>query len=465
MENKKISLFSMVFFGVCSVLVLYTVAANASKGVQGLGVWFVIILLFLIPSCLVISELGSTWSENGGIYIWTKRAFGDFVSSQVAWLYWANTLFTNPLSSVTLIGVTCSYFLPNASNITQMFMVIGFLWCIAVIGIVNSEVTQKLASYGGTVILILLSLISIGGIMYGLKYGFANNFTLGNFKPTLSLMRQFGPVVIFNILGVELLSSVAGRMDNPKKNVPKFIITTGLLVAVLYILGSVSILSVIPVEKINSVSGFIDATKIIVIGLLGPNFSFVSTLIVIAFIYAMIASGIGWALGTSYVISTTGLDQQSKILGHINKKYGTPDYVYIITAAFGTVYVAFNYLGGSNIQAIFWVIFSFSSMIFLAPYLFMYPAVIKLRYKEPDIERPYKIPGGMVGVWFCGGITTLGIIGSIIGFSMPPAETVNPLMYELKMWVGFAIVVLFGVGLYLKNARKAKKKVEMEKIG
>ncbi|MBV7276087.1 amino acid permease [Clostridium sp. PL3] len=465
MKNKKISLFSMIFFGLCNVLVLYTVAANASKGVSGIGVWILLVPLFLVPSCLVIAELGSTMSEDGGIYIWTKRAFGNFISSQVAWLYWANTLFTNPLASVTLIGVVCGYFLPNASNTTQMFMVIGFLWFIAVIGIVNSDVTQKLASYGGTVILILLTLISIGGIAYGLKYGFANNFAPGNFKPTLSLIRQFGPVVIFNVLGVELLSSVAGRMDNPKKNVPKFIITTGLLVATLYILGSAAILSVIPVEKINSVSGFMDAIKIMVTGLLGANFSFVSTLIVIAFIYAMVASGIGWALGTSYVISTTGLDQQSKILGHINKKYGTPDYVYMITAAFGTVYVVFNYMGGSNVQAIFWVIFSFSSMVFLAPYLFMYPAVIKLRYTEPDLERPYKIPGGMLGVWFCGGITTLSIISAIVCFSLPPAGTENPLIYELKMWGGFATVVLFGVGLYLKNARKAKQETEMEKVG
>lgn len=460
MKTKKISLISMIFFGLCSVLVLYTVPASASKGLSGIGVWFIILPLFLIPSCLVISELGSTWSGNGGIYLWTKSAFGDFIASQVSWLYWANTLFTNPLSSVTLIGVTCSYFLPNASKTTQMFLVIGFLWFIAAIGIVNSGVTQKLASYGGTVIVLVLTVLSIGGLLYGSKFGFANPVTLEKIKPTMSMFISFGPVIIFNVLGLELLSSIASKMDNPAKNVPKFIIITGLLVAIFYILGSLAILSVIPVSKVNSVSGMIDASTIMVAKLLGTKFSFLATIIVIAFIYAMVASGIGWALGTSNVIASTGLDQQSKILGHYNKKYGTPDYAYIITAVFGTIYVAFNYMGGSNIQSIFWVIFSFSSMIFLAPYLFMYPAVIKLRYKEPNVERPYKIPGGIIGTWICGLLPTIGIVFAIICFALPPAGTKNVLVYELKMWGGFAVVILFGVALYLKNLKKAKKDVK-----
>lgn len=460
MKTKSIKLASMVFFGIGSVLVLYTVPASASMGLHGIGVWVLMIPLFLLPSCFVVAELGSTWAENGGIYIWTKRAFGEGLASQVSWLYWANTLFTSPLASATLIGVLCSYFLPGASNITQMILVIVVIWFVSILGIMNTQATQKATSYGGTVVLVLLGLLAVGGIASGIKSGLATPITFEGLMPNMSLFIAFGPIVIFNVLGLELLSSVANRMDNPKKNVPKFIIIAGLLIAALYIFGSWAVTAVIPVANINSVSGMVDAVTAIVNNLFGSNFAFIAMIFVIASLYAMLASGIAWALGSSYVISTTGLDQRSKILGHYSKKFGTPDSAYIISAIVGTIYVLFNYLGGDSVQSIFWVIFSFSSMVYLAPYVLMFPAVIKLRYKEPNTERPYKIPGGKIGLWVFGLLPTLGTIFAIIGFALPKDPTIDVLPYELKMWGGFALVVLIGVVIYFNSKRRAKKEAK-----
>jgi amino acid transporter len=453
MKEKKIKLSSMVFFGLCAVLVLYTIAVSASKGFAGVTIWAIMIPLFLIPNSLIVAELGAGWPENGGIYVWTKRAFGGFIGSQVSWLYWANTLFSGPLGVVSIAGIFCAYFLPGTMNITQMFMVIGIIWFINILGIIDSQVTQKVVSYGGTVLVAILVLFSIGGLVYAAKFGFANELSIASFTPDLRLFLTFAPVVVFNVLGLELLSSVATRMDKPEKNVPKAILITGFILSALYILGSIAVLAVIPQGEINTVSGVSDAITIIIQSLFGEKFAFLSTIIVVAILYNMLSTGIGLALGTSYVISTTGLDSQSKILGHYNKKYGTPDYAYIINGVVATIYVLLTYLGGDSLQSIFWVIFSFASMVFLTPYLAMFPAVIKLRYSEADHVRPYKIPGGMIGVWICGILATLGILGAIIGFAIPPEGTENVLAYEAKMWGGYVVILLIGVALYFNGKR------------
>ena len=49
----------------------------------------------------------------------------------------------------------------------------------------------------------------------------------------------------------------------------------------------------------------------------------------------------------------------------------------------------------------FWSIFALSSIVFLFPYLLMFPALLVLRAKQPDTPRPYTVPGGRAGAWLC----------------------------------------------------------------
>lgn len=460
-KKMKISLPSMVLFAVCSIMVLYTLSLSASFGLSGIGAWFVVILLFFIPNGLICAELGSTWVSDGGIYLFAKRAFGEFIASQVSWLYWVNVVFFLPAVCVTFAGNLNSFFFPNMSTYVQMAIVIGLIWFTVILGIVNLSYTQKISQYGGIVIVALMAIMFTLGILYGFKNGFANNFSLSSFKPTFSGVMQFGPLIVFNLLGFELLSSIATKMDNPSKNVPKFILISGFLVAIFYILGSLSILSVIPVAEINTVTAITDSFSMLTTGVLGKNFAFLGTIMTLAVLYCLLASAIAWLMGANHVMVATGLDQKSKILGHVHPKYGTPDYAYYIVGIFGTIYTILNYLGGSGVQSIFWVIFAFSSIMYMIPYLVMFLSVIKLRYVESEIDRPYKIPGGKAGVWICGILAEIGMIITIVSFSFPPEGTENVFMYELTMWGGLIATMAIGVFLTI-SANKKKKKLELK---
>lgn len=453
-NNKKISLPSMIFFGICSLVVLYTWSRSAAIGTHGIGVWIVMFILFLLPNCFAVSELGSAYAEDGGISLWVTKAFGPFAGSLVGWFYWVNYVFGLPYVFVTVMGNIQGFFFPELSQNGQMIGVIVLTWFTVIVGICNSGVTQKITAFGGYVVAGIAVAIIVLAVLFGMKNGVQTDFSFSAFLPTTSSFVGFAPTAVFNLLGFELISSVASKCDNPEKNVPKFTMITGIIVGIVYIAATLSIMTIIPVSEIDSVNGLVDAAKTAAISVGGAGFGkVIGTLIVVAIIYALCASGIGWAFGTANVISAAGLGEKSAILGHTNKKFGTPDYAYLIMGIVGTVYTFFSYKGGSNVEAVANFIFAFSTILFMFPYVFMYPSVIALRKKDPDHERLYKIPGGNVGLWLAGVVPSAVVVVSMVCLTIP---TDGNMMTMVKTWAGFLAVVVVGVIIYFNGERKHK---------
>ena len=90
-QSKTFGLFSMVLFSVSAILVADTVASSAAMGVQGLGFWIILGLLF-IPYGFVTAELGSAWPDEGGIYVWVKDQPRPFVVPGGAAGAWISTI-------------------------------------------------------------------------------------------------------------------------------------------------------------------------------------------------------------------------------------------------------------------------------------------------------------------------------------------------------------------------------------
>lgn len=441
----------MILFSVCSIVVLDTVGSSSAMGVQGISVWILALILFFIPYGLISAELGSTWPEAGGIYIWTKLAFGDFFGTLVSWLYWINVVYWMPSVYVTFAGTLTSIFTPSMPKWGQCLIAVSLIWITVCLGIFNFNFSEKLANIGAVIKISVLMFLGIIGVIYAARFGIANNISPSSFKISLNNTLSFAPTVIYNLLGFEVISSLANKFDNPKKDVPKSIMLAGVLIGFVYIFGIFGILAVIPTNKINIVTGLCDALKILVFNVLGKNFSYVYFFLAICFLFTLVTNMVAWALGSNNVISETGLDKKMKLLGHKHPKYKTPDYAYYIMGIVGSIIVATNYIGVQNIQQIYWTIFAFSSIIFLIPYTFMFAAVLKLRYIESDKVRPYKIPGGKFTIWISVIIGEILLLGSIIFFFLPPASTKNIFRYEFFLIIGVAITICIGIFISLKD--------------
>ncbi len=105
MENSKakgIGLLGIIFFVISGMIGFDGLTATAAVGPSMFGWWAVIIVLFLIPNLLMISELSASFPSEGAVYDWALKALGRKNAARVGWYYWINVPFWMP--AVYLIG-------------------------------------------------------------------------------------------------------------------------------------------------------------------------------------------------------------------------------------------------------------------------------------------------------------------------------------------------------------------------
>jgi len=450
--EKKVSLFKMISFTVCGIVVLDTFVAPAAMGVSSISVWILTAVLFFIPYGLINAELGAAYPEDGGIYAWVKRAFGDFQASLVAWFYWVNVAFWMPAVFIAFTTWFMMAFAPDMSLWMQAVISIAMCWLIVFIGIRGVDLSITVTNIAAITKVSLLLIFGLLGVVYFIKFGSANSFALSEFKLSFDFNTiSYSSAIVYNLLGFELISSIASKVDNPKVNIPKMTILAGVLIAALYIVGTFGVLVALPAASIDPLDGFFVSIKILT-SVLGPLQMPVFYIIILLACFTLVANMVSWTLGGVEVLDEAEFTSKTKMLGHRHKKYGTPDYSYILMGVISTVLIVFNFALSGNANDAFWTILSFSFLIFFLPYLWLFPAAIKLRFTDTSVVRPYKIPLDKFGIIASGVIGFLFIaLGIVLLFYT--GEGFDPL-YHLTLIIGTIVTTLYGIYLYSKSKQK-----------
>lgn len=445
MQKKKVSLWKMVLFTVCGILVLDTFVAPAAIGVSSITIWVLTAILFFIPYGLINAELGAAYPEDGGIFAWVKRAFGDFHATLVGWFYWVNVAFWMPAVFVAFSWWFQLAYAPDMTIFWGAFIAIALCWVVVYIGIRGIELSVLVTNIAAVTKMAVLVIFGILGIIYGVQNGFANDFSIGEFVPSFEDALIFAPAIVYNLLGFELISSIASELDNPGKNIPKMTIMAGILIAGLYIFGTIGVLAATPAASVDPLDGFFYALQELstVFGSAGPAIFKV----IIAFaLFTLMANMISWTLGGVEVLDAADLENRSKLLAHKNKKYGTADYSYVLMGVIATLLIVLNFVLSGDANAVFWTILSFSFVVFLLPYLWLFPSFVKLRLNDHEVERPYLVPGGKLGMW------ASAILGEFfIGLAIILLFTEGDLLYYGTLIIGTILTTIYGIMLYRRG--------------
>ncbi len=218
-QEKKVSLVQTILFTICSVLVLDSLAgAPAFAGVRSITMWLIFAVIFFIPYGLLNAELGSTYPDAGGITSWCTRAFGEHVGVQVGWFYWINVAFWMPAVFLTFAYWLSYTFFPAASVWVIAAISLIMSWLIVWIGYRGVELSVTLTSIASICKMAILVIFGILGAAYVIKNGPANAFTIDDFKITsMSDMSSGLAIIVYNLLGFELIGSIGDKIDNPEK--------------------------------------------------------------------------------------------------------------------------------------------------------------------------------------------------------------------------------------------------------
>nr|SFZ87997.1 Agmatine/putrescine antiporter, associated with agmatine catabolism [Loigolactobacillus rennini] len=454
MKKKGFHLFDAVLMSVVVIMVVESAAPAAAIGPSQFFWWLFLLVFFFLPYGLISSELGTTYTGDGGLYDWVKEAFGTRWGGRLAWLYWINYPIWMASLAVLFSQVIGTIFQMKLSIWGSMLIQLAFVWLVVILGnkpVAESKFIIDLAAFAK--IFIIASLTCLGIYVAATK-GVANDLSGANLLPHLngSSLSNLS-VIIFNFLGFEVVATMSGNMDNPQKQIPKAMIFGGVLIALLYLLAAFSMGVAIPAAKLSPSSGLLDSFIL----LLGKMNWFV-ILIGVFFLYTLASEMVSWALGVNIVSDYAAKDGAlPQIFGKEDKNkmpVGT-GYLNGIVATILVIIAPFI----PN-QDIFWAFFSLNVVALLLSYTLMFPAFIKLRQLQPEKKRPFKVSGNKLMINLVTWVPELLLIATIIMTIVPLNGSHAEVTSKLPILIGTIITIILGEVIVRFAEKRAQRSVK-----
>ena len=452
MEGKKnFSLFSAVLSVICVVFVAEAAAPVAAIGNSQFFWWLFLLIAFLLPYGLISSELGTTYIGDGGIYDWVTKAFGHKWGSRVAWYYWINFPLWLASLAVMTPGLLTTVTGHNFSTVTAIIVELIFIWLV--IWISFYPVSDSIWILNGAAVIKMLLALLVGGLgLYvALTKGMANEMTLKSLLPSFNLNSlSYISVIIFNLLGFEVICTFAGDMENPKKQIPQSIIVAGLVIAAIYIFSAFGIGVSIPTDKISTSSGMMDSFKL----LTGSTGGWFIMTMAFLFLLTLFGNMISWSLGVNNTASYAAENgDMPQFFAKRSRKRDMPIGAALANGIVASIVVVIAPFLPN--QDLFWAFFSLNLVMFLLSYVPVFPAFFKLRKIDPDTPRPFKVSGNDSFLRLLVILPMILIIISLIFTALPLAFDSETLASKLPITIGSLIFI--GIGELIIIIKKIKK--------
>ncbi|MDD5367904.1 MAG: APC family permease [Anaerolineaceae bacterium] len=414
----------LTLFSACAIIVLDGLGPSASIGASSIAWYAITLVILFIPYGLIIAELGSTFPTQGGLYVWIQLAFGDRWAARSAWFYWVNVALGMPSVYVLFGSMLSQLFFPSLGMPGIILTGIAMTWITVLVSVLPLSIGRWVPNLGAGIKTVVILVLGIGGAMYAFRHGIANDLSIRAMIPTWNTGVAFLPVIVFNFLGFELMSGAGQEMKNPGRDIPVAIFISGILTTGLYLCATTGILMALPLEQLSLVRSMIDALKIILGDAAGGG-AFV-LLLGSGILFTFFATMTTWTIGVNRVAAQAAESGWlPACLGKRHPVTRNPVSATLITGMVSTlVLIAYGLIAANNDQ-LFWTLFAFGSIIFLLPYLFLFPAFLKLRASHADQYRPYLMPGGQLVAWAAVAVCMAFIAQAILLFIWVPGFPVN----------------------------------------
>ncbi len=470
-KKPKFRLFSAVLATVCIILVGDAVAPTASIGNSQYVWWAIMLIGFFVPYGLISAELGTQYPSEGGMYTWVKKAFGEKWAGRVAWYYWVNY----PLWVASLADLVTTYLLQMLGfDMTWPVILaiqIGYILLVSVLGVLRISQSAWLSNLGAFCKFVFMAGIGALGIYVLVTQGSANPVnSWTDFLPMVGADGKFDftglgfvALIIFNMLGFEVVSTFSEDMQNPKKEIPKAVIVGGILIAVFYLLASFGIGVAIPLEEISTDSGLLDSYNILLttVGFSAAAIKAITVVVGGMFIYTLVANISSWNFGVNSVIAYAAEDGTFPKSWAKRNKNGVPYVVSIWTGVVGAIIAIAGIIVAQfvpELSNLFWTFFSLSLVTLLLSYLPMFMAFLKLHKQGPAVKKGYWINGGRIKITLFGLVPFLLILVALF-FTLFPEFNLEMFEYNWPLIVGAAIAIIIGeIMVYNMSRKQAQQK-------
>ena len=468
----SLTLWDVVAMNIVAIVGLRWISRSARIGAPAITLWILAALLFFIPLAAVLAELSSRHPQQGGIYVWARRAFGPVHGFVCGWCMWVNNLFYFPS---LLLFAAANALIPFAAEgmadnrFYSVAFVLGFLWATTFLNIVGFSAGKWLQHVGSVATWIPAAILIACGITAFFMFGSATSFAPAELVPRDNFWdsMSFWSTLCFAFSGFEISSMVGQEVYNPRKTIARSIVLSGIAITAIYILSSASILVAVPASELAERSGIADAVDLVTTRL---GFAGVGAFIAFLLVVGSIGGTSSWIAGAARVPFAAGVDAaMPAAFAKLHEKYRTPHVALIVQAIATTVLFlvsVFLSIGGgqTTIQEAYDIMVNLTILIYFLPYAYLFASFIKLRKLDagmPVDENTVTLPGGTLGAWAIAGC---GMTATIIAMALlfaPPPGTENVLNYEVNL-IGQTLA-LIGIGMFFYfGAKRSHRDTETQ---
>jgi glutamate:GABA antiporter len=453
-SKKALGVYTLIAMSIVAVFNPRTLPIMASNGLVAITFYFIAAILYFIPSALICAELATAWPETGGIYIWIRKAYGQKLGFISIWFEWLSNVVGWP-ASLTFIAATLAYVISPQLAQSKPFtisIILIFFWGFTILNYFGIKISARVSSYcfiiGTALPTLLIIVFGLRWILQGqplqIDLSWKDAWPAAHFS-------SFGLFigVMLGYAGIYITAFHAGDVENPQKNFPIAMMVAALIIFLFLVLGTLAISVVVPKLALSMVAGTMQALTIFFM-----SFHIPWLLPFLAIIIAVGASAMlnTWIAGPSKgLLASARNGDIPKIFARTNK-HNAPTTILTAQAIIVSIFALF-YLCIPNINITYWVITAISGMTALFMNILLFSSVIILRYKAPDQERPYKMPGGMVGAWIIAGVGVLVcMLGIVLAFIPPKILHTSYHFYDALLII--VLVVLTVPAFFIHKPKK-----------
>lgn len=446
---KAMRLRDVVLMNVVAVVGMRWIARGARTGPASVTLWALAWIAFFVPLAIAVSRLARRYPEQGGMYVWVRRAFGPAHGFICGWCLWVNNLFYFPslllfaAANLAAIGGARMQAIGATRWYAVVFVLAG-IWLAAGINIVGLRQSKWLQNAGSLGVWIPVGLLIGCGAVALVHFGSATPFTAASMVPRGNLLDTVGlwSAMCFAFSGFEITSFIGQEIENPEVTIPRGIFIAGPIVTVVYILGSASVLFAIPVSGLKELSGITDAVQLVTerVGLGGLGALTGALLVLNA-----LAGTASWTAGAARVPFAAGVDAaMPAAFARLHPRFRTPHVALIVQAcASSAIFLASVFVTVSgrstSIQEAYDILVNLTILIYFVPYLYLFVAQIKLL---PDSPRAI--------AWMGFAATAVSLA---LTFVPPPGS--NAVTFEVNLLAQAGIMLGIGIAFYAWSRRGA----------
>ncbi|MFY9552581.1 MAG: APC family permease, partial [Thermoanaerobaculia bacterium] len=252
----------IVLFNVAAIVGMRWIALAAANGPSSISLWILAAIAFFIPQGFAVTALASAIPEEGGLYVWTMKAFGARNGFLAGWLYWANNILYFPTLTLSTVVFALYVFGLKFAHLEQSRAYaaggsLALLTIALVFNIVGMKSGRWVQNIGGLAQWIPSAALLMVGVVALARFGSATPM------PPVSLVPNFGQLttvlffanLCFGFAGLELAPILAGEVVEPRRTFPRATLLSGVTIAACYLLGTLSLLWALPPSEVSIISG------------------------------------------------------------------------------------------------------------------------------------------------------------------------------------------------------------------